>query len=144
MNKMANPQQFNASQGKASRDVSEKFAETLRKNQLDEFSSDCPYAACLFPLLKALGWKSVARELIEALPHFADDIDLVDLRNILVNIGYESFQCPYNLTSCSQNYIPIFLWQNREKSMYCWKEQMATLNISMPCNKKLFAVRNNS
>ncbi len=115
MNKMANPQQFNASQGKASRDVSEKFAETLRKNQLDEFSSDCPYAACLFPLLKALGWKSVARELIEALPHFADDIDLVDLRNILVNIGYESFPMSVQLNQLQSELYPnIFVAKSGE------------------------------
>jgi ATP-binding cassette, subfamily C, bacterial LapB len=70
--------------------VSEKFAEALRNNQLQDFSAGSPYAACLFPLLNALGWKNIARELIEALPHFAEDIDLVDLRNILVNLGYES------------------------------------------------------
>jgi ATP-binding cassette, subfamily C, bacterial LapB len=70
--------------------VSEKFAEALRNNQLQDFSAGSPYAACLFPLLNALGWKNITRELIEALPHFAEDIDLVDLRNILVNLGYES------------------------------------------------------
>ncbi len=115
MNKMANPQQFHASQGKTFRDVSEKFAETLRKNKLDEFSSDCPYAACLFPLLKALGWKSVARELIEALPHFAEDIDLVDLRNILVNIGYESFPMSVQLNQLqSELYPSIFVAKTGE------------------------------
>ncbi len=71
-------------------DVAETLAEALRNNKVDEFSSSSPYAACLFPILKALGWHNVDRELIEALPHFAEDLDLVDLRNILVNIGYES------------------------------------------------------
>ncbi|BCG63757.1 MAG: ATP-binding cassette, subfamily C, bacterial LapB [Methyloprofundus sp.] len=71
-------------------DVSETLAEALRNDKVDEFSSSSPYAACLFPILKALGWHNVDRELIEALPHFAEDLDLVDLRNILVNIGYES------------------------------------------------------
>ncbi len=115
MNKMAHPKQFDSSQGKTFRDVSEKFAEALRKNKLDEFSSDCPYAACLFPLLKALGWKSVARELIEALPHFAEDIDLVDLRNILVNIGYESFPMTVPLNQLqSELYPSIFVANSGE------------------------------
>jgi len=73
-----------------SSDVAEKFARALREKQIEHFSDQCPYAACLFPLLKALGWKNIDRELIEALPHFANELDLVDLRNILVNIGYES------------------------------------------------------
>ncbi len=112
---MAHPKQFDSSQGKTFRDVSEKFAEALRKNKLDEFSSDCPYAACLFPLLKALGWKSVARELIEALPHFAEDIDLVDLRNILVNIGYESFPMTVPLNQLqSELYPSIFVANSGE------------------------------
>ncbi len=112
---MAHPKQFDSSQGRAFRDVSEKFAEALRKNKLDEFSSDCPYAACLFPLLKALGWKSVARELIEALPHFAEDIDLVDLRNILVNIGYESFPMTVPLNQLqSELYPSIFVANSGE------------------------------
>ncbi len=71
-------------------DLSERFADALRNNQMQDFSAGSPYAACLFPLLEALGWKNIARELIEALPHFATEIDLVDLRNILVNLGYES------------------------------------------------------
>ncbi len=71
-------------------DISERIADAIRNDAFNEETCDCPYAACLLPLLRALGWKNVVRELIEALPHFASDIDLVDLRNILVEIGYES------------------------------------------------------
>ncbi len=70
--------------------VSEHLAEALRNNQTQRFSTASPYAACLLPLLKELGWRNYARELIEALPHFAEQLDLVDLRNILVTLGYES------------------------------------------------------
>lgn len=72
------------------RHASERFAEALRSKRLDSFSDESPYAASLFPLLKALGWKNIDRELMEALPHFAKDIDLVDMRNMLVSLGYES------------------------------------------------------
>jgi ATP-binding cassette subfamily C protein/ATP-binding cassette subfamily C protein LapB len=69
---------------------SERFSDALRENKLDDFSSESPYAAAIFPLLKSLGWKNISRELVEALPHCAEGIDLVDLRNILVNLGYDS------------------------------------------------------
>ncbi len=71
---------------------SERLAEALRNDTLDEFHDDSPYASCIIPLLKELGWHNYARELLEALPHFSDQLDLIDLRNILVTIGYES--CP--------------------------------------------------
>lgn len=66
------------------------FVDALRRNDIDAFSAGSPYAACLFPILKAFGRDSISRELLEAMPHFAQSIDLVDLRNILVNLGYES------------------------------------------------------
>lgn len=69
---------------------SERLAEALRNDKLDEFHDDCPYASCIIPLLKELGWHNYARELLEALPHFSDRLELVDLRNILVTIGYDS------------------------------------------------------
>jgi len=69
---------------------SETLAEALRNDDLSAFDSGTPYATVLLPLLKALGWHNFSRELVEALPHFSDDFDLVTLRNILVSLGYES------------------------------------------------------
>lgn len=69
---------------------SERLAEALRNDTLDDFHDDSPYASCIIPLLKELGWHNYARELLEALPHYSNKIDLVDLRNILVTIGYDS------------------------------------------------------
>ncbi|MES9957326.1 MAG: peptidase domain-containing ABC transporter [Sedimenticola sp.] len=70
--------------------LSEQLADALRHNRLDDFKTASPFAASMLPLLKVLGWHQYARELIEALPHFTDTLDLVDLRNILVTLGYES------------------------------------------------------
>lgn len=69
---------------------SERFSEAIRNNTQDDFRDDSPYATCIIPLLKELGWHNYSRELIEALPHFSDSLDLVDLRNILITIGYDS------------------------------------------------------
>ncbi len=70
--------------------ISESFAAALRGGDFDAFKTSSPWAGCLVPLLKALGWQHYARELLEALPHFAEDFDLVDLRNVLANLGYDS------------------------------------------------------
>lgn len=70
--------------------ISESLATALRGGDFDSFRSRSPWARCLVPLLKALGWQHYARELLEALPHFSRDFDLVELRNVLVNLGYES------------------------------------------------------
>ena len=95
-------------------DVSENFANALRNNQIDDFSAESPYAACLFPLLNALGWKNIARELIEALPHFAKELDLIDLRNILVNLGYESSPHPTQLNQLQAELYPSIFISNTD------------------------------
>lgn len=70
--------------------MSENLSEAVRNRSVDGVKWGSPYAAALFPLLERLGWTELGRELLEAFPHYARDIDLVDLRNILVNLGYES------------------------------------------------------
>ena len=70
--------------------VSEKLAHALRSDSDDAFIDASPFAACLLPLLRELGWNNYAKELIEALPHFSEQLDLIDLRNILATLGYES------------------------------------------------------
>ncbi len=49
-----------------------------------------PFAACLVPLLEALDWRGDPRQVAEALPHFAETLDLTDLRNVLANLGYRT------------------------------------------------------
>ncbi len=69
--------------------ITETLAAAIRDERLDAFDPDSPWAACLPPLLRSLGHHD-PRELIEALPHFSRELELVDIRNILVNLGYES------------------------------------------------------
>ena len=70
--------------------LSEALAEALRSGDDAAFNNGTPLSAALLPLLRALGWKNFSRELIEALPHFSDHFDIVDFRNVLVSLGYES------------------------------------------------------
>jgi ATP-binding cassette subfamily C protein/ATP-binding cassette subfamily C protein LapB len=70
--------------------VSEGLAAALRSGNFGTFQTRSRWADCLVPLLTALGWQHYARELMEALPHFSEEFDLVDLRNVLVSLGYDS------------------------------------------------------
>ena len=70
--------------------LSELLAESLRNGKLDSFGSGSPHAKALLPLLESLGWHNFARDLIESLPHFSDDFDIIELRNTLATLGYES------------------------------------------------------
>lgn len=55
------------------------------------------YAGCLTPLLAALDWRGDARQVAEALPHAALDLDRFDFQNILARLGYESHLRPAQL-----------------------------------------------
>lgn len=48
------------------------------------------YYDCLSPLLEQLGWKEDDRHFLEALPHLNERMDLIDLRNVMVNLGFTS------------------------------------------------------
>ncbi len=94
---------------------SERLAAALRDDKLDEFTDESPYAACIIPLLKELGWHNYARELLEALPHFSDHLELVDLRNILVTIGYDSRPQKTRIKSLRAELLPcLFVSDNDE------------------------------
>lgn len=66
----------------------DRLAHALRQGAFGEVESKSAIAACLMPLLAALGWRGSQRELAEALPHFADSLTIQDLRNVLATLGY--------------------------------------------------------
>lgn len=43
---------------------------------------------CLMPMLRALDWRGSDVDIAEAAPHLSTDLDLVELRAALVNLGY--------------------------------------------------------
>jgi ATP-binding cassette subfamily C protein/ATP-binding cassette subfamily C protein LapB len=66
----------------------EPLAEALRQGRMGAFQAVSPFAACLMPLLAALGWQGDPRHIVEALPHFAADLDLDGLRNVLIELSF--------------------------------------------------------
>jgi ATP-binding cassette subfamily C protein/ATP-binding cassette subfamily C protein LapB len=66
----------------------EPLVEALRQGRMGAFQAVSPFAACLMPLLTALGWQGNPRHIVEALPHFAADLDLDGLRNVLIELSF--------------------------------------------------------
>lgn len=107
---------------------SERLAEALRNDSLDDFHDDSPYAACIIPLLKELGWHNYARELLEALPHFSNELDLIDLRNILITIGYDSTPKKTKICNIKPELYPCLFITEKEEVLVLLNRDDETIN----------------
>ena len=66
----------------------ERLETLVQGGRIGGFRAVSEAAACLMPLLNALGWRDTPRHLAEALPHIADTLDIDDLHRVLENLGY--------------------------------------------------------
>ncbi|OUR78669.1 hypothetical protein A9Q83_07285 [Alphaproteobacteria bacterium 46_93_T64] len=73
---------------------------------LNNWGRNTQYAACLSPLLDALGWRGDASQVVEAMPHFKETMDLLDLRSALANLHYESSAEAATLKSIDPRLFP--------------------------------------
>lgn len=87
---MTAPSSAVAAQPKASAQAIEHYQQHLAHSALGGFTAASDLAACLLPLLKSLNWKGDPRNVAEALPHFANDLDLTGLRNVMATLNYSS------------------------------------------------------
>jgi len=91
-------------------DIGGTLADALRRQEVENFEASSNFASCLMPLLSSLGWDGNTRELMEALPHFARRLDLIDLRNSLSDLGFESRRNRGRLSSLDRRLLPcLFL-----------------------------------
>jgi ATP-binding cassette, subfamily C, bacterial LapB len=98
---------------KASQQALEQYERQRAHNVLGGFSAASDLAACLMPLLRALKWKGDPRHVAEALPHFANDLDLTGLRNVMANLNYSSRPERLLLATVDQRLLPcLFLPDN--------------------------------
>ncbi len=98
----------------------EPLAAALREDKLGDFNAVSPVAACLMPLLEALRWRGSPRDVAEALPHFANSLDLVDLRNVLVTLGFESHCERTSLDRIDCRFLPC-LYVQKDGDAYVLK-----------------------
>ncbi len=90
----------------------ESLAAALREDKLGDFTAVSATAACLMPLLEALQWRGSPRDVAESLPHFANTLDLVDLRNVLVTLGFESYCERVSLHKIDKRLLPCLYVQS--------------------------------
>ncbi|MDF1791013.1 MAG: ATP-binding cassette domain-containing protein [Thalassobaculaceae bacterium] len=86
--------------------VRDGLAEALRQEEMGRFEQASDFAACLMPLLTALGWAPDADALLRALPHVAERIDLIDFRNVLAELGYVSVRHKGNAANIDPRLTP--------------------------------------
>lgn len=60
----------------------------------------------LEPLVVALEWDGDYRQLVEALPHFSEGLNLTQFLNVMADIGYYSERVSSNLNKIPEDYLP--------------------------------------
>jgi len=68
----------------------ESLLSALSAGRLGSFRAESDLAVCLMPLLEALHWRGNPRDIAEAMPHYAEELDLVGLRNTLANLNFHT------------------------------------------------------
>jgi len=87
----------------------------IMSGQLGGFKAVTDIAGCLLPLLTALEWEGTQRTLSEALPHFANELDLTDFLNIVAKLGFKSQKVAISLNEIDPRIMPcLFLPRNGE------------------------------
>jgi ATP-binding cassette subfamily C protein/ATP-binding cassette subfamily C protein LapB len=90
------------------------FVRALAYGDDDALDEKSPYARCLVVLLHALGWRGSTRQLIEILPHCAQDIGLDDLRNVLAAADYSSRPLRSSMADLDSRLLPcLFVRLNK-------------------------------
>ncbi|MBF0447256.1 MAG: ATP-binding cassette domain-containing protein [Magnetococcales bacterium] len=73
---------------------------------LQEFSKMSDFGSCMLPLLMSLGYRGDLRHVAEALPHFAETLDLTGLRNMMSNLSFKSRHSRINVTQIDVRLLP--------------------------------------
>lgn len=97
------------------------LAEALRGQDTGLIGSLSPTAACLVPMLSALSWNGDLQEVAETLPHFADDLELVDLRNVFARLGYSSTAEKTSISDLDPRLLPC-LFETKEGEAFALLE----------------------
>ncbi|WP_417317275.1 peptidase domain-containing ABC transporter [Emcibacter sp.] len=84
----------------------DQLADALQSGKIGSFHASSDYAACLLPLLQALGWRGQLRRLFESLPHFADSLELTEFRNTLAHLHYRTDRAEVELSSVDPRLFP--------------------------------------
>lgn len=88
----------------------ETLLSALSAGRLGAFRAASDLAVCLMPLLEALNWRGNPRDIAEAMPHHAEELDLVGLRNTLANLNFHTEPLALPLNRIDRRLMPcLFL-----------------------------------
>lgn len=93
--------------------AAERVGRVIHGGDVGGFNAISEAAACLIPLLNAIGWRGAPRHLAEALPHFADTLDVDDLVRVLGNLGYPCRAVRASLQDIDPRLLPCLFAPNR-------------------------------
>ena len=96
----------------AAEDDQARLGRVLQGGELGGFRAISDVAACLLPLLDALGWRGDPRRVAEALPHFANTLDVEGLRGVLANLNYTSRSAEVALSELDPRLLPCLFVPN--------------------------------
>lgn len=96
----------------------DNLANALRNEDNGAFACASAAAACFLPLLRELAWDGDDREVIETLPHFADNMDLVDLRGVLALLGYHSEPEKTRFNQIDMRLLPCLFERQHDGRLY--------------------------
>ena len=97
--------------------ASDKLDQFLRRGELGDFRAVSDVAACLIPLLKALGWRGDLAYLAVALPHFSDQLDVEGLRAVLANLNFTSRPAEAALHQIDSRLLPCLFVPKKGPAM---------------------------
>ena len=113
----------------AERNAANRLATTLYGGRLEAFDSSSPASACLLPLLQAIGWRGEARHLVEALPHFSNELDLHDVRAVLANLNFNTRESQLTLGELRDEHMPCLFSQGTSNVILVLERQDDVLTI---------------
>jgi ATP-binding cassette subfamily C protein/ATP-binding cassette subfamily C protein LapB len=96
---------------------------------LGGFIAASDLAACLPVLLRALGWRGDPRHVAEALPHFAETLDLTGLRNVLATLGYRSRGERLRLNAIDSRLMPCLFVPDQGSAMVAFSAEGRTVTV---------------
>ncbi len=108
---------------------SERVGRVIHGGDVGGFHAISEAAACLIPLLNAIGWRGAPRNLAEALPHFADTLDVDDLVRVLGNLGYSCRAVRTSLENVDSRLLPCLFAPRRGPVMVVYERDGAHFTV---------------
>lgn len=106
------------------------------------------FFGCIQPLLEALGWHGSPRRIFETAPYLKDHMSLVEFRNMMINLGYNSTRQKGRFYKIRKKDVPclfidpqqkhVFVVHNITDTDYIATNCHTGEAVSVPLNTKLY------